>query len=341
MQAILNSSPASQTLPARIGRFSILKELGSGTTGTVFLAYDPLIDRQVAIKILHVLQEQGLRTFGSERLLNEGRAAGRLCHPGIVTIFEAGHEGNVPYLVMEYLDGAGLDGLLRQGVRFSFSEIALIISRLAQALSHAHRQGVVHRDIKPANIFMVSQSRPKLLDFGIARAPNRLPGKHSPADVPYTMFDNNILGTPQYMSPEQALGQPADCRSDIYSLGVVMYEMLTGSRPFVAETTIDVLQQVARKTARAPHQVDPAVPRGLSRIAAKAMQRRPDHRYQHAHELLAELRQYLLSNRVGKPHASSALASRTLTDDRSVNSTMQINARLSGRLLALTALLML
>ncbi|MDF3036521.1 MAG: serine/threonine protein kinase, partial [Paucimonas sp.] len=249
---------ASATL-TRIGRFYITRELASGSAGTVYLARDPVLDREVAVK-----------TFGSklpplekkkrERyLINEARAAGRLSHPNIITIFDACADSNITYIAMEYLQGQELSLLLDKGHRFSYSDVASIVWRLADALAYAHQNEVVHRDLKPANIFMVSDRNPKIVDFGIARAPNRLPDEDSDLDTednPHTLFKNNLLGTPNYMSPEQAQGKPADERSDIYSLGAVMYEMLTSRKPFQAKTTEDLLQAIAYKAPPPPNELN-------------------------------------------------------------------------------------
>lgn len=286
--------PLSPASPERIGRFAVLRTLGRGATSAVYLAHDPLIGRDVAIKQFDVRTGSSWAQRNASMLINEARAAGRLSHPGIVTVFEAGHETAGAYLVMEYLHGSSLAAMLRSGTRFSCNESALIIRRLAQALAHAHRHAVVHRDIKPANIFMVSRCRPKLLDFGIARAPNRVNGGGQPADGTYTLFRDNVLGTPAYMSPEQALARPADARTDVYSLGVVLYELLTGRTPFDSSNAEQLLLQISKGSPKAPHDIDPAIPKSLSQIAMKAMDRQLSKRYQGANEMLVDLKRYLV-----------------------------------------------
>lgn len=288
------SKPPTPSIPARIGRFSVVQVLGHGSTGTVYLAHDPIIDRNVAVKTFNFQMLDSQKKKHCRHFINEARAAGRLSHPGIVTVFEALNEGDTTYVAMEYLQGKELSKLLASGHRFDHKEIALVIKRLAQALGYAHQNDVVHRDIKPANIFMLENNQPKIVDFGIARAPNRLPDEVGSADSPYTLFQNNVMGTPNYMSPEQALGKPADSRSDIYSLGVVMYELLTGQRPFDSKGTERLLHQVAYKLPPSPHDIDSAVPLVLSQIAMKAMSKRPDNRYQEASEMLKDIKRYLV-----------------------------------------------
>lgn len=283
------------SFPARVGRFRVIEVLGHGSTGTVYLAHDPIIDRNVAVKTFN-FQKLASKKKHCHLLINEARAAGRLSHPYIVTIFEALNEGDTTYVAMEHLQGSELSKMLASGHRFEYKEVALIVKRLAQALGYAHQNGVVHRDIKPANIFMLENNQPKIVDFGIARAPNRIPDGVAAADSPFTLFQNNIMGTPNYMSPEQALGKPADFRSDIYSLGVVMYEMLAGQLPFGTEGTERLLHQVAYKLPPSPHAVDSAVPVLLSEIAMKAMSKRPDNRYQDASDMLKDIKHYLVQD---------------------------------------------
>lgn len=295
-----NATSATPPAPTRIGRFHILRELGRGAIGSVYLAHDPVIDRSIAIKTFNPRLTPAERKQHEQQFINEARAAGRLAHPNIVTIFDASNERGVTYIAMEYLQGRELHKLLDGGARFENVEIAAIVRKLAEALEYAHRNGVVHRDIKPANIFLQAENQPKLVDFGIARAPNRLSGKPENADQPFTLFQQNLLGTPNYMSPEQALGKPADARTDIYSLGAVLYEMLTERKPFAAPDAEQLLQMIAYKAAPAPHEIDPGIPAELSRIAMKAISKRPEKRYQHAREMALDLRRYLARQRRGR-----------------------------------------
>lgn len=289
--------PIPISAPVRIGRFHILRELGRGAIGAVYLAHDPVIDRSVAIKTFNPRLTPAERQRHAQQFINEARAAGRLSHPNIVTIFDAASENGTTYVAMEYLQGRELHKLLDDGHRFDSGEIAAIVRKLAEALEHAHRNGVIHRDLKPSNIFMQADNQPKLVDFGIARAPNRVSDKPDDAGPPYTLFHSNLLGTPNYMSPEQALGKRADARSDIYALGAVLYEMLAGRKPFASGDSQQLLQMIAYQAAPAPHEIDRRIPLELSQIAMKAISKRPEKRYQHAQQMALELRRYLARQR--------------------------------------------
>lgn len=302
VQAHAQKPAASAPEIKRISRFTVIRELGRGAIGVVYLVHDPIIDRQIAIKTFNPKLTQLERKKHEEQLINEARAAGRLSHPHIVTIFDANTEGGMTFIAMEYLQGRELSRLLARQHPFELNDIAAIAWKVADALDYAHRNGVVHRDIKPANIFMVGENQPKVVDFGIARSPNRVADQFAQTnDAPYTLFHNNILGTPTYMSPEQACGEPADSRSDIYSLGAVMYEMLAGRKPFQSQDTEKLLQMIALKTPPAPHELNPEVPEALSQIVMKAMQKRPEKRYQHAHEMANDIKRYLVKGRRPQP----------------------------------------
>lgn len=279
---------------SRIGRFYIARELGRGASGCVYLAQDPVIDRTVAIKSFNPRLPPAEKSKHQQQFINEARAAGRLSHPNIVTIYDAVNEGGSTYIVMEYLRGRELDQLLDNGHRFRPDQVAPIIWKIADALDHAHKHGVIHRDIKPSNIFMAAGDQPKLVDFGIARSPNRISDKRENPDQPYTLFCNNLLGTPNYMSPEQASGKPVDVHTDIYSLGAVMYEMLTGRKPFQTNDTEKLLHQIVHRTPQAPHEIDDRVPIVLSHIAMKAMSKRPEKRYQTAEQMALDIRRYMV-----------------------------------------------
>lgn len=311
----MNARAPITSAVTRVGRFYITRELATGSIGTVYLGRDPIIDREVAIKTFSAKLPPLEKKQREHQLINEARAAGRLSHPGIVTIYEASSENNIAYIAMEYLQGQVLNRLLDKGNRFSVSDTASIVWKLADALSYAHQNGVVHRDIKPSNIFMVGDRQPKLVDFGIARAPNRLPEELTFDDSgPYTLFNNNLLGTPAYMSPEQALGRPADERSDIYSLGAVMYEMLTGRKPFHAKTTDDLLNAIAHKAPPQPHELNPKVPPTLSQIVMKAMHKKQEKRYQTAGEMAEDIKNYMNDERRARREKKSTTGT-SLTDD--------------------------
>jgi serine/threonine protein kinase len=292
----------------RVGRYYLVREIGRGSFGTVYVARDPVIDRNVAIKTRNAGPSAASNKQAEEQFINEARAAGRLNHPNIITIFDASNEGGALFIAMEYLQGSELSKLLDGGTQFSADETAGICWKLADALAHAHKNGVVHRDINPSNIFMVAGNQPKIFDFGIARAPNRLQDQHSDEDdAPFTLFQNNLIGTPNYMSPEQATGRQVDHLTDIYSLGAVMYEMLTQRKPFQSETTEKLLEAIAHKAPSAPHEINKAVPLGLSMIAMKAMSKRPEKRYQNAQEMAQDI-----DNFTGQERQRSTIAAGSL-----------------------------
>ena len=288
-------APESLTGPAllskRVGRFHLTEKLGAGASSTVYLGHDPVIDRAVAIKILNCATNAVEKKQKEQQFINEARAAGRLSHPNIVTIFDASSEGGVAFIAMEWLAGQDLRLLLSQGHRFDIIETATIIQKIADALAYAHEQGVIHRDIKPGNIFLLPNQQPKVLDFGIARSPNRLLDDNR--DGAPTLFNNNILGTPNYMSPEQALGKAVNALTDVYSLGAVMYEMLTRQKPFQSNDIDKLLQQIAHKAIKSPSEILPAIPASLSKIVVKAMQKDLSLRYQSAREMSQALERFL------------------------------------------------
>ncbi len=198
-----------------LGRYQIVSQLGKGAMGTVYRALDPAIERTVAIKILNSnLADENMGEV-KERFLREAKSAGRLSHPNVVTIYDVGEAGGIAYIAMEYLEGRSLRQVLDSGASLPLHVISDIVAQIADALDYAQRSGIVHRDIKPANIMLSSAGVAKLADFGIASMPS--------SSMTQT---GAMLGSPKYMSPEQVLGQPVDGRSDIFSLGVVLYEML-------------------------------------------------------------------------------------------------------------------
>ena len=285
-------STSSAQASNRVSRFYLVREIGRGAAGTVYVARDPIVDRNIAIKVSRVRTNPAEKKQYDQQLINEARAAGRLSHPNIITIFEAGNENGNSFIAMEYLQGAVLGKRMDGGETFTPDEVVAIAAKLADALAHAHKNGVIHRDINPSNIFLSDDKQPKIFDFGIARAPNRL-SEEEDDEQPYTLFQNNLLGTPNYMSPEQAQGKPADHLTDLYSLGAVMYEMLAQRKPFQSETTEGLLEAIVYKAPTAPHEINNAVPVGLSQIVSKAMSKRPEKRYQSAEEFLQDLNRYM------------------------------------------------
>ncbi len=266
----------------RFGRYVVLGELGRGAMGMVYRAVDPIIEREVAVKTLLPNLRDEVMAESRERFLREARSAGRLNHPNIVTIHDVGEEDGTAYIAMELLDGRTLQDMLLDAKRMPFATIADIAAQVADALDHAKRFGIVHRDVKPANIVVSASGCAKLADFGVAHVPSSS-----------MTLSGASLGSPRYMSPEQVLGQPVDPRSDIFSLGVVLYEMLVGSTPFErpGDTTVFALMnRVAGETHRPVHEVDPGIPAAFDRILAHALAKSPAERYERAGDMANDLR---------------------------------------------------
>jgi len=267
-----------------LGRYRILGELGRGAMGVVYRAVDPIIEREVALKTLLADLPEDVIDEVRVRFLREARSAGRLSHPNIVTIFDVGQEGGTAYIAMELLAGRSLHQMLKEPQRIPFHTAADIVAQVADALHHAHQFSIVHRDVKPANVVVAPSGRAKLTDFGVAYVPA--------SNVTQT---GSALGSPRYMAPEQVLGQPIDARADIFSLGVVLYELLARRNPFEwpGDTTVFALMQ---RIAGEPHpplrQIDPQIPAGFDRIMDRALGKRPQDRYQSASEFASDLRNY-------------------------------------------------
>lgn len=283
----------------RIGRFVYESEIGHGSVGIVYLFRDPMIGRKVAIKVLNPQLPANQRQLFEKHFIQEARAAGRLNHPNIVTVYDADKTGDLLFIVMEYLDGKELSEMLASGHQFSYKQIADMIGRIAQALDYAHENGVIHRDIKPANIFIVGNSTPKVLDFGIASASRQLSDADSTLGEDQ-VSERRLLGTPNYMSPEQAKSAVVDARTDIFSLGVMMYQLLCGQLPFKGKDVPGILHAITHDAAIPPQEIKPDVPLRLARIAAKALAKKPEDRYQRAADMARELNRFLEKERTDR-----------------------------------------
>jgi serine/threonine-protein kinase len=278
------TSPEELPTIGHIGRYALKYRIGEGGLGTVYAAHDPLLSRLIAIKTLNVDIAPESRQSFDALFLNEARAAGGLSHPHIVTVFDAGISEQGVYIAMELLKGRDLRQLRQEGWRPTPQQAAMIARRVADALAYAHAKGVVHRDIKPANIFMVGRTQPRVLDFGIARIAHQ----HD------MLGDESITaGSPYYMAPEQLRHEPVDRRGDVFSLGVVLYELLTGQKPFNGATLSEIGDSVLNHTPPLAHEVNAAVPPALSAIAARAMEKSPEHRYRSARGMSRELRHWI------------------------------------------------
>ena len=287
----LLATPADRAMPTigHIGRYALKYQLGAGGLGTVFAAHDPLLSRLIAVKTLNVEIKDSERESFNALFINEARAAGGLSHPHIVTVFDAGISDNRAYIAMELLKGRDLRQLRQEGWRATPAQAALIVRRVADALAFAHSKGVIHRDIKPANIFMVGRTQPRVLDFGIARITHQ-------RDSGEAM---NGAGSPYYMSPEQVRKEPGDRRTDVFSLGVVLYELLTDVKPFDGDSLKSITQAVLNYEPPLASKVDKTVPKALAEIAARAMAKDPDQRFRSARSFARELRQWLDANPAG------------------------------------------
>jgi eukaryotic-like serine/threonine-protein kinase len=264
-----------------LGRYQVEKELGKGAMGVVYQGKDPKIGRVVAIKTLALSQEfEGAELADArERFFREAETAGRLQHQNIVTIFDAGEEHDLAYIAMEFLNGQDLVHLTRPGNLLPMDKVASIIARVAQALAYAHKQKVVHRDIKPANImYDLAADSVKVTDFGIARITDSSKTK-----------TGLVLGTPSFMSPEQIAGRKVDGRSDLYSLGVTLFQMLTGRLPFGGESMAELMYKIANEEAPDIRAVRADVPESLAVVVALALSKRPETRYQNGDEMADDL----------------------------------------------------
>jgi serine/threonine protein kinase len=274
-----------------IGRYRILDELGRGAMGVVYRAEDPSLDRVVALKTISLGDTDEDRKAYEKRFMLEAKAAGKLTHPNIVTIFDYGEEEDTAYMAMELLEGQDLRARIRQGdiPPMEAVEIAL---QIADGLGFAHEYGVVHRDIKPGNIMLLERGAVKIMDFGIARM------RHVDSTKTSTGM---VLGTPRYMSPEQITGQPVDQRSDIFSLGTVLYEMLTQTSLFAGQDVNQIAHNVANAEPAPPSRSNPELPQMLDFIVARALKKDASVRYQDAYEMAADLRDVLAEMRGKAP----------------------------------------
>ncbi|MGH6647485.1 serine/threonine protein kinase [Aquabacterium sp.] len=273
-----------------IGRYALKYKIGAGGLGTVYAAHDPLLSRLIAIKTLNVDLPADNREQFNALFLNEAKAAGSLNNPHIVTMYDAGLSEQGTYIAMELLRGKDLRQLLTLGWKPTPAQAALIVRRVADALSYAHHKGVIHRDIKPANIFMVGRTSPRVLDFGIARIRE---AESMGRDDEQSRFQEVFGGSPYYMAPEQVRQEPTDRRADVYSLGVVLYELLTTQRPFTGNSLDEIAYAVLKGEVPAPHELNPEVPKALSEIVAKAMERDVSLRTRSARALSQALRDWL------------------------------------------------
>ena len=274
-------SPAERA-PEKFGRYQVLKELGRGAMGIVYLAEDTELARKVAIKMISLTGSEHERNAHEARFRQEARAAGGVSHPSIITIYDVGREGDVAFIAMELVEGRELRELIAGG-ELTPSQAVELAALIADGLAYAHERGVIHRDIKPGNIMVLKDGRVKVMDFGIARL----------QQTTVKTQTGVLLGSPQYMSPEQVAGAEVDARADVFSLGVVLYEMVTGVKPFDAADLSQVLFWVVNMPAKPPSERRPGLPAVVDYIVARALKKKPEERYATAADFAADLRKCL------------------------------------------------
>ena len=278
-----------------LGRYKILGTIGQGAMGVVYKAIDPMIDRTVAIKTVNLaLNREDLAEYEA-RFQQEIKAAGRLNHPNIVTIYDVGRTDTMAYMAMELLDGKELKELLADGKSLPVAEVVDCIGQAALGLGAAHENGVIHRDVKPSNIMIVRGGRAKITDFGIARM----------SSSAVKTMTGLILGSPRYMSPEQVLGRPLDLRTDVFSLGVVLYEALTGQPPFDGDNVNAIMYATVNHAPPPASGINRDVPQMLDLIIAKALAKSLDERYQAMSDMARDLDE--VKRQLQSPSAQASL----------------------------------
>ena len=283
----------------KAGRYEISGELGRGAMGVVYKAADPVIGRPVAVKTIRLSEEgTGLkRTELLARFQTEARAAGLLTHPNIVVVYDAGEEDGLYYITMELVEGRSLQALLDERQSFPLPRTLRIMEQTCSALQFAHERNVVHRDIKPANLMLTADDTVKVTDFGTAKI----------LQFGTMQQTSHVMGTPSYMSPEQVKGRAVDGRSDIFSLGVVLYEMVCGEKPFPGQNITTVIYKIVNENPVPPRQIDPSIHPGISAVVMKALTKEPEQRYQTCRQMLDDLRNYRVLS-AGGAHPNSTMA---------------------------------
>ncbi|HYR86085.1 MAG TPA: serine/threonine-protein kinase, partial [Terriglobia bacterium] len=267
----------------KAGRYELREELGRGAMGVVYRAHDPVIGRDVAVKTMH-LSEAGTGMSREDligRFQTEARAAGLLTHPNIVVVYDAGEEEGIFYITMELVEGRSLQTMLDGRQLFPLPRVVRLMEQVCSALDFAHQRNVVHRDIKPANLMLTADDTVKITDFGTAKI------------LQFgTAQTSHVMGTPSYMSPEQVKGKPVDGRSDIFSLGVILYELMTGEKPFPGQNITTVIYKIINEDPIPPRSLDSSIHPGLSAVITHALAKEPSARFQTCQELLDALKNY-------------------------------------------------
>uniref|UniRef100_UPI0022EA74F6 serine/threonine-protein kinase n=1 Tax=Falsiroseomonas oryzae TaxID=2766473 RepID=UPI0022EA74F6 len=266
----------------RLGKYELRGTLGRGAMGVVYDGWDPIIARRVAIKTVKIPDPSDTEAIEElARFRREAQAAGRLTHPNIVAVYDYGEDGDIAYIVMEFVDGPTLKHLLDKQERMALPDIVRVMEDLLAGLAFSHARGIVHRDIKPANVMLTSDGKAKIADFGIARI-----------ESSSMTQAGTVMGTPAYMSPEQFMGQTVDARTDIYSSGVLLYQLLTGERPFEGGMTA-IMHKALHTDPPKPSELSVTAPPALDPVVARAMAKRPEGRFANAEAFAAAIRQAL------------------------------------------------
>ena len=265
----------------KLGRYDLVRVLGKGAMGIVYEGRDPNLDRRVAIKTVKVenLSEEAATEYEA-RFRTEARSAARLQHPNIVSVYDSDRDGDIAFLVMEYIQGDDLKHHLDKGARYSLEQSLKMIRDLLSALDYAHKQGIVHRDIKPANLLIEPGGRVKLTDFGVARMQDS-------GDA--TRTQGNMVGTLKYMSPEQVQGQKIDSRADLFSVGVVLYQLLTDKRPFDGDNDFSIIHQIIGHTPAPPSSFNARLPSAIDAVVARALAKDREQRFATARDFASAL----------------------------------------------------
>ncbi|HNC07255.1 MAG TPA: serine/threonine-protein kinase, partial [Anaerolineales bacterium] len=308
-------------MPEKIGRYEIKSELGRGGFATVYRAYDPRFEREVAIKVmppelLHADPQFRMRFEREEKIIAQ------LEHPAIVPVYDVGEENGQPYFVMRYMSGGSLSERIK-GNKFSPAEAVRILDQVASGLDEAHSKGIVHRDLKPANILFTNRGVPLISDFGIA--------KFSQGEASGNMTGSAIIGTPAYMAPEQASGDNIDGRADIYALGVILYEMVTGKQPYQADTPLGLA--IKHITEPVPRILDanPELPTWMEKVISTAMAKDPDERFSTAVELAETIKAFLRGETPPEPKTNNTIKASPFNKTATTTKKQQVQEELAAQ----------
>jgi len=315
--AAAGARPAWNQKQVKLGRYEVVRELGKGAMGIVYLAKDPLIGRLVALKTIRAsaqADDDETKEF-QQRFIREAQAAGILNHPSIVTVHDIGQDEptNMSFIAMEYVEGNNLKEILAQGRPLPFDQIGDIIAQVAEALDFAHAKGIVHRDVKPANIILVEGNRAKITDFGIAKI----------ATGGNLTTTGQFLGTPNYMAPEQIKGAPVDGRTDIFSLGICLYECLTRRKPFGGDSLTSISYKIVHEPFPPLHEINPQIPDGYEEVVAHCLAKDPAKRYQRGREVANALRAVVRGEKPGRV-SDTFFADTMVTHDRERLPTVEV-----------------